>query len=144
MTEATVGLLANAEVAGVGKPSHSPVVVILDLPASLFLELLARAGLRFVADNGELVSIVADKVLEDSTNNRLHARRNNDGRDLVLERPLVVLVEMGVKFDVLDQILDTLREGLLYRVHHLSECIAVLCQCLLSLATPNRVPHTGR
>jgi len=31
---------------------------------------------------------------------------------------------MGVKFNVLDQVLDTLREGLLHRVHHLSERIA--------------------
>lgn len=103
----------------------SPVIVVLDLPAALLVEGLAVTRDGLVADNVDLVAVRADELLKDTADDGRHAGGDNDGRDVVGQGPLEVLVEVGVEGDVLDQVIDTLREGAGDRVHHLAESISV-------------------
>lgn len=95
--------------------------MVLDLPSTFLIDAHARPCLDLVADNINLVRILTDQVLHNRANDRRHATRYNDGRDVVRQRPLQVLVEVRVQLDILHKVLDALRERRLDGVHHLAE-----------------------
>lgn len=95
----------------------SPVVVVLQLPPANILDRLALPGLGLVAHNLNLVGIGTDELVQKSADDRGHARGDDNGGDVVLERPLEVVVETGVEPDVVLEVLDALGEGLGHGVH---------------------------
>ena len=101
----------------------SPVIVVLDLPSTLLIDGLVTTRHGLVADNVDLVAIWADELLQDAADDGRHAGRDDDGRDVVGQCPLEVLVEVWVEGDVLDQVVDALRERASDRVHHLAESV---------------------
>lgn len=100
-----------------------PVVVVLDLPATLLVDGLVATGNSLVADNVNLVAVRADELLQDTANDGCHAGGDNNGGDVVRQGPLEVLVEVRVESDVFHEVVDTLREGAGDGVHHLTESI---------------------
>ena len=98
-----------------------PVIVVLNLPATLLIDGLVATGHSLVADDVDLVAVGADKLLQNATDDGRHAGGDDDGGDVVRQRPLEVLVEVRVEGDVLDEVVDALWEGAGDRVHHLAE-----------------------
>lgn len=98
--------------------------MILNLPTALLINLLVAAGHGFVADDVDLVAVRADEFLQNATDDGRHAGGDDDGGDLVGQRPLEVLVEVRVEGDVFHQVVDALREGARDRVHHFAECVS--------------------
>lgn len=92
--------------------SHSPVIVVLQLPPANLVDRLAVRGLRVVANNLNLLGIGTDKLAQQRANHRCHARRDDNSGNVVGQRPLEVLVETRVELDVLLQVLDAFRERL--------------------------------
>jgi hypothetical protein len=105
---------------------YSPVIVVLNLPAALLIDSLVATGHGLVADDVDLVAVRANELLQDAADDGRHAGRDDDGRDVVGQRPLEVLVEVRVEGDVLDEVVDALGEGTGDRVHHLAERISVI------------------
>jgi hypothetical protein len=95
--------------------------VVLDLPATFLINSLVATGHGFVADDVDLVAVWADELLEDATDDGRHTRRDDNSGDVVRQRPLEVLVEVWVEGDVLDEVVDALREGTSDGVHHFAE-----------------------
>jgi len=79
-----------------------PVIVILNPPASLLINRLAFSGYRGVADDVDLVRVWPNEILQNGANDGLHTRGKDDGGNVVLQRPLEVLVEVWVELNVLD------------------------------------------
>ena len=105
-----------------------PVIVVLNLPATLLIDGLVATGHSLVADDVDLVAVRADELLQDAADDGRHAGRDDDSRDVVGQRPLEVLVEVRVEGDVLDQVVDALGEGAGDRVHHFAEGISGLSE----------------
>lgn len=101
-----------------------PIIVILNLPTALLINLLVTAGHGLVADDVDFVAVRADEFLQNAADDGRHAGGNDDGGDLVGQRPLEVLVEVRVEGDVFHQVVDALREGARDRVHHFAECVS--------------------
>lgn len=105
-----------------------PVIVVLNLPATLLIDGLVATGHSLVADDVDLVAVRADELLQDAADDGRHAGRDDDSRDVVGQRPLEVLVEVRVEGDVFDQVVDALGEGAGDRVHHFAEGISGLSE----------------
>jgi hypothetical protein len=102
---------------------NAPLIVVLDLPATLLINRLVATGHGLVADNIDLVAVWADKLLQNAADDGCHARRDDNGGDVVCQCPLEVLVEVRVEGDVLDEVVDALGEGTGDGVHHLAESV---------------------
>lgn len=100
--------------------------MVLNLPSTFLVNGLVATGNGLVADNVDLVAVGADELLQDAADDRRHAGGDDDGGDVVGQRPLEVLVEVGVEGDVLDKVVDALGEGAGDGVHHLAESVSVL------------------
>lgn len=101
-----------------------PLVVVLDLPATLAVDILAVAGHHLVADDVKVVSgLVAEELLEQRTNDGLHAGGQNDDRNIVVTGPVVELLEVWVQLHVLQKRRDTLVVGGLDASEHLTESV---------------------
>lgn len=88
---------------------RSPLIVILDLPSTLAVNILAIPGDHLVADNGEVaLGLVAEELLEQRTNDRAHARGQNDDGHVVLLGPVVEFLKVWVQLHVLLQDVDAL------------------------------------
>jgi len=98
--------------------------MVLDPPATLLVDSLIATRHGLVADDVDLVAVRADELLQDATDDGRHAGGDDDGGDVVRQRPLEVLVEVRVEGDVLDEVVDALWEGAGDRVHHLAERIS--------------------
>lgn len=95
--------------------------MVLNLPTTFLVDGLVATGHGLVADNVDLVTVGADEFLQDAADDRCHAGGDDDGGDVVGQRPLEVLVEVRVEGDVLDEVVDALGEGAGDGVHHLAE-----------------------
>ena len=85
MAEMTIVLSVQAL-----NPFHSryvPVIVVLDLPSSRSVDVLSIPTLNIIGNNSQMLGIrlVAEELLKQTANNRDHARRQNNDRDVVLE-----------------------------------------------------------
>ena len=100
--------------------------MVLDLPATFLVNSLVATRNGLVADDVDLVAVGADEFLQNATNDGRHAGGDDDGGDVVGQRPLEVLVEVRVEGDVLDEVVDALGEGAGDGVHHLAESVSVL------------------
>lgn len=81
--------------------------MILDLPATLAVDILAIPRNHLVADNGEVaLGLVAKELLEQGTNDRAHAGGQNDDGHIVLLCPVIELLKVRVQLHVLLQDLD--------------------------------------
>ena len=89
----------------------SPIVVVLNLPTAFLVNSLIATRHGLVADNVDLVAVRTDELLQNAADDGRHAGRDDDGRDVVGQGPLEVLVEVRVEGDVLNQVVDALREG---------------------------------
>lgn len=98
--------------------------MVLNLPAAFLVNGLVATGHGLVADNVDLVAVRADELLQNSTNDGSHAGGDDDGGDVVRQRPLEVLIEVRVESDVLDEVVDALGEWTGDGVHHFAECIS--------------------
>lgn len=107
----------------------APVVVVLNLPAAFLVNGLVATGYGLVADDVDLVAVGADELLQNATDDGRHAGGDDDGGDVVGQRPLEVLVEVRVEGDVLDEVVDALGEGAGDGVHHLAESVSVWLCC---------------
>lgn len=98
-----------------------PFIMVLNLPSTLLVNGLSRTSLDVVADDIKLRSILANEFLKNGADNGLHARRDDDGGDVVGKGPFEIFIETGVKLDVINKVLDALwvRSG--DAVHHLLE-----------------------
>ena len=122
-----------------------PLIVELNLPAALAVDILAFPGHHFVGDNMNVaVGLVAQELFEQGANDRPHAPGQNDDGHVVLLGPVVELLEVWVKFHVLLQDLDTLVERGLDAVEHFAEGIPIR-QSMLIIDTCNdvRLDPTG-
>jgi hypothetical protein len=122
VAEVAVAVLAG-DILCLGHKSNAPLIVVLDLPATFLVNRLVATGHGLVADNVNLVTVWANKLLQNTANDRCHAGGDDDGGDVVCQRPLEVLVEVRVEGDVLDEVVDALGEGTGDGVHHLAESI---------------------
>lgn len=113
----------HGKVSRTADKDNVPVIVVLDLPAAFLIDGLVATGHGLVADDVNLVAVRADELLQDAADDGRHAGRDDDGRDVVGQRPLEVFVEVRVEGDVLHQVVDALREGARDRVHHLAESV---------------------
>lgn len=96
--------------------------MILDLPATLAVNILAVARHNLVADNVKVVAgLVAEELLEQRTDDRPHAGRQNNNGDIVVTGPVVELLEVWVQLHVLQEGCDTLVVGGLDAAEHLTE-----------------------
>jgi hypothetical protein len=95
--------------------------MVLNPPTALLINLLIATGHSLVANNIDLVAVRADEFLQDAADDGRHAGGDDDGGDVVCQRPLEVLVEVRVEGDVLDQVVDALGEGAGDGVHHFAE-----------------------
>lgn len=83
--------------------------MILDLPATLAVDILAIPAHHLVADNVKMASrLVAQEFLEQGADDWSHARRENDNGHVVVPGPVVELGKERVQLHVLFQCLDTL------------------------------------
>lgn len=83
--------------------------MILDLPATLTVDILAIPTHNLVADNVKMTGgLVAQELLKQRANDRAHSRRQNDDGHIVVLGPVVKLRKEGVQLHVLLQCLDTL------------------------------------
>jgi len=101
--------------------SNSPIIMVLNPPTTLLVERLAVTGHGLVADDVDLVAVGADELLQNAADDGRHAGGDDDGGDVVRQRPLEVLVEVRVEGDVLDEVVDALGEGAGDGVHHFAE-----------------------
>jgi hypothetical protein len=99
--------------------------VVLNLPATFLVNRLVATGHGLVADDIDLVAVWTDELLQNAADDGCHAGGDDDGGNAVRQRPLEVLVEVRVESDVLDEVVDALREGTGDGVHHLAESIPV-------------------
>lgn len=100
------------------------VVVELDFPASLVVDVLAVTRDNSVGNDVNLDVVWADKALQDGTNNWLNSGGEDNGWDVVGERPLEELVEMRVELDVGNEVVNALVEWHVNVVHLLLEELA--------------------
>ena len=107
---------------------NSPLIVVLDPPTTLLVDSLIATRHGLVADDVDLVAVGADELLQDAADDGCHAGGDDDGGNVVRQRPLEVLVEVRVEGDVLDQVVDALGEGAGDRVHHFAEGISGLSE----------------
>lgn len=118
--------------------------MVLNLPATLLVDSLVATRHSFVADDVDLVAVRADELLQNATDDGRHAGGDDDGGDVVRQRPLEVLVEVRVEGDVLDEVVDALGEGTGDGVHHLAEGIPeeqrMLTSCGVARLRPACVP----
>mgnify|MGYP001658124941 CR=1 FL=1 len=104
--------------------SSLPVIVVLDTPATLAVDVLAVAAHGLVGDNGQVLRrLVAEELLQQGTDNGAHSRGQNDNGDIVFLGPFVERLEARVQLHVLEQDLDTLVVGGLDRSQHFAEGI---------------------
>lgn len=90
--------------------NDQPLIVILDTPPGFLIDRLARPSHHVVADDVKFLVVRTYKILQNGSDNRFHASRNYDSRNLVLQRPLEVLVEVRIELDVLHEVVYALRE----------------------------------
>ena len=107
---------------------NSPLIVVLNPPTTLLVDSLVATGHGLVADDVDFVEVGADELLQNAADDGRHAGGDDDGGDVVRQRPLEVLVEVRVEGDVLDQVVDALGEGAGDRVHHFAEGISGLSE----------------
>jgi len=100
---------------------NSPLIMVLNPPTALLINLLIATGHSLVANNIDLVAVRADELLQNAADDGCHAGRDDDGGDVMRQRPLEVLVEVRVEGDVLDEVVDALWEGAGDGVHHFAE-----------------------
>lgn len=83
--------------------------MILDLPATLAVDILTIPAHHLVADDVKMAAwLVAQEFLEQGTDDGSHTRRENDYGNVVIPGPVIELGEEGVQLHVLLQCLDTL------------------------------------
>jgi len=99
----------------------APLIMVLNPPTTLLINTLVATRHSLVADNIDLVTVRADELLQDAADDGRHAGGDDDGGDVVRQRPLEVLVEVRVEGDVLDEVVDALWEGAGDGVHHFAE-----------------------
>jgi hypothetical protein len=86
-----------------------PVIVVLDLPATFAVYILTIPARRLVGNNSEMVGrLVAKELLQQSADDGVHARRQNDNGHVVVLGPVVEFLEVWVQLHVLQQYLNTL------------------------------------
>ena len=95
-----------------------------DSPATLLVDVLAISGADLVTENLHLLGVRTDQLLQQCLNDRLHARTENNNRNVVLQAPLEELCETGVELDIVDDVLDALVVGASDAVHHVLKRIA--------------------
>lgn len=101
--------------------TESRVVVELDFPASLVVDVLAVTGDNSVGNDINLDVVGANKALQDCTDDWLNSGGEDDGWDVVGKSPLEELVEVGVELDVGDEVVNALVEWHVNIVHLLLE-----------------------
>lgn len=95
-----------------GASKDIPLVVVLDLPATLAVDILTVAGHHLVADDVKVVAgLVAEELLEQCTNDGLHAGGQDNDRNIVVTGPVVKLLEIWVQLHVLQKCSDALVVG---------------------------------
>lgn len=98
--------------------------MVLDFPTTLAVDILAIATYHLVADNVKVVTgLVAEKLLQQRTNNGPHPRRQNDNGHIVVTSPVVELLEVWVQFHVLQECCDTFVVGSLDATKHFTESV---------------------
>lgn len=101
-----------------------PLIMELNLPAALAVDILAFPGHHLVGHNMNVaVGLVAQELFEQGANDRSHAPGQNDDGHVVLLGPVVELLEVWVQLHVLLQDLDTFVERRLDAVEHFAEGI---------------------
>jgi hypothetical protein len=98
--------------------------MILDLPSAFLVDRHAGSRFHVVADDVHFIVIRTDQVLQDCTDDGLHAAGENHGRDVIFQRPLEVLVEPRVQLDVFHKQVNAIWERFLDRVQHFAEGVA--------------------
>lgn len=101
------------------------VIAVAESPAALLVDLLALASSDVVADDLNVVGLVAEPHLEEAANDGLHAATQDDDGDVAGLAPLEEVKEAGVELDVGAEMLDALVEGGGDGVHHLHKGLAV-------------------
>ena len=100
------------------------VVVELDLPSSLCVDIPSISTCHHVANDLDLLSLRTDQVVQERLDARRHAAAQHNNRDIVLSGVLKECLEARVQRDILNQISNALIEGARHTVHHLAELIA--------------------
>jgi len=94
------------------------VIMVLDIPASDVVNLLARLGLDIVGHDLHILHLLfAHKVSQEGLDYGLHPPAEHDDGDVVGPAPRVELLEFWVELDVVEQELHALVERQVDAVH---------------------------
>ena len=97
--------------------------MVLDLPTAWSVDVLAVTAFHIISDDMDVVGLVAQEGLEQGTDNRDHSRRQDHDWHIVRLGPLIELDEMGIQLHMPTKLRDTLIEGGLDAIKHVTESI---------------------
>lgn len=87
------------------------------------VDILAVAAFHIIGDDVEIVWFVAQQLLEQSTNDWNHSRREDHNWHVVCLGPLEELDEMGIQLHFLAELVNTFVEGSFNAVQHVVESV---------------------
>ncbi len=93
----------------------------LELPSTRLVTAQTGAVLHVVADDFDVVGLGSNEMHQQRSNDGFHAGREHNDGDVVLNRPVIELFEVRIKFDGAEEQLDAFRERRLDTVQHLLE-----------------------
>lgn len=97
--------------------------MVLDLPTAWSVDVLAVTAFHIISDDMDVVGLVAQEDLKQGTDNRDHSRRQDHDWHIVRLGPLIELDEMGIQLHMPTKLRDTLVEGGLDAIKHVTESI---------------------
>lgn len=100
-----------------------PVIVELDSPSALLIDVLPLPRSHIIANNLNIPAR-SQQLIQQRPNNRCHAAAQNNNRHIILARPIVKLLKAWVQCNILQQNLNTLVKGGGDAVQHLLERVS--------------------
>lgn len=96
------------------------VAIVMEdqIPAIVIIDRFAWLCFYIVGHNLDLRSIFPNQMIQECSDDGLHARRENDDWNVVRERPCQVLFEVRIKLDILYQKIDAFVIWSCHGLHH--------------------------